>query len=140
LTETGRRQAAEAGYRVGTLHPMALLSSPMTRALETAAIVGRRIGLDPVVEVELREWLPDRDMRWSTAAQVEATYEAMLEAPDLPSPPWETMDELRHRAWGALRPYFDCAGPVIAVCHEVLIHALTGEPRTEPCALRPIAP
>jgi broad specificity phosphatase PhoE len=49
-----------------------LLTSPMARALETAAIVGRRLGLDPLVEIDLREWLPDKAMAWSSPDEVRA--------------------------------------------------------------------
>lgn len=79
LTARGRRQAAEAASRVAHLEPAVLLTSPMTRALETAAILGRRLGLDPVVQLDLREWLPDRGLRWSSPAQVQDAYAAMIE-------------------------------------------------------------
>lgn len=143
LTERGREQAAGAARLVAELGPAVLVTSPMTRAMETAAIVGRRVGLDPVVEIDLREWLPDRSMTWSSLEEVEAAYTAMVESAD-PEPSatvsrWETMPELRRRGLGALRPYMASGRPVVAVCHLVLIHALTGCPRTEHCQVRELA-
>lgn len=140
LTERGREQAANAVRRVAELAPTMLLTSPMTRAMETAAILGRRLGLDPVVEMDLREWLPDRAMAWSSLEEVHEAYRAMVEsadaAPAAIMPRWETMSELRQRGLKALRPYFASGRPVVAVCHEVIIHAITGCPRTAYCEVR----
>lgn len=140
LTERGRAQAADAARRVAELRPAVLLTSPMTRAMETASIVGRRIGLDPVVELDLREWLPDRGMAWSSMREVDAAYTAMVESagaePPATNTPWETMSELRRRGLEALRPYAASDQPVVAVCHGVIIHALTGQAQTDHCEVR----
>ena len=57
LNETGRRQAAELAEEVGAhAEPVASLwSSDLSRARETAEIVGRRIGLTPTLDARLRE-------------------------------------------------------------------------------------
>lgn len=140
LTERGRQQAADAARRVAELGPTMLLTSPMTRAMETAAIVGRRIGLDPVVEMDLREWLPDRGMAWSTLEEVLAAHRAMVEsadtAPTGTTPRWETMPELRRRGLDALRPYIGSGTRAVAVCHGVIIQALTGCAETAYCEVR----
>lgn len=142
LTERGRRQAAEAAESAARLQPAVLLSSPMTRALETAAILGRRLGLDLRVEMDLREWLPDRRLRWSSPAQVRDAYAAMLAGetatPASGLPDWETMREVRERGLEALRPYAAREGSVLAVCHEVIIRAITGHPHTGDCEIRPV--
>lgn len=143
LTERGREQAAIAARRVSEFGPTMLLTSPMTRAMETAAIVGRRVGLDPVVEMDLREWLPDKAMAWSSWEDVQQAYKAMVESADAAPAPtmrrWETTSEVRRRGLEALRPYFASDGSVVAVCHEVIIHAITGCPRTAYCELRQVA-
>lgn len=36
-----------------------IVSSPYTRALQTAAILSKELGLDIKVELDLREWQPD---------------------------------------------------------------------------------
>ena len=140
LTERGREQAADAARLVAELGPTVLLTSPMTRAMETAAILGRRVGLDPVVEIDLREWLPDRTMTWSSVREVEAAYTAMIESvhaePSGTVSRWETMSELRRRGLEALRPYIASGRRVVAVCHEVIIHALTGCAQTGNCEVR----
>src|SRR5919106_3692463 len=58
LTELGRQQSIAAADALAELQPTALLSSPMGRARETAALIGERLGMEvtelPYVS-ELRE-------------------------------------------------------------------------------------
>jgi probable phosphoglycerate mutase len=61
LNATGRAQAAELAEQVAEEGIVALYSSPLARARETAAIVARRLGLevreDPrFMEVDVGEW------------------------------------------------------------------------------------
>lgn len=57
LNDTGRRQAAELAERIAAREePIASLwSSDLSRARETAEIVGRRVGLTPRLDARLRE-------------------------------------------------------------------------------------
>ncbi len=56
LTELGRRQAeALADELEGTTALTAVYSSPLRRALDTAALVGARLGLAPIPVEDLRE-------------------------------------------------------------------------------------
>jgi broad specificity phosphatase PhoE len=55
LNHTGRRQAAELAERVAALGVAALWSSDLSRARETAEIVGARICLEPRLDQRLRE-------------------------------------------------------------------------------------
>ena len=55
LNDTGRRQAHELAERVVLLRIASLWSSDLTRASETATIVGGRIGLVPRLDPRLRE-------------------------------------------------------------------------------------
>lgn len=78
LTDLGRAQSAQAADALvgrGVVH---LLSSPATRALETAAVIGERLGLDVVTEPLLLEKGLDEDV-----AQVLARVQKVLGA-DLP--------------------------------------------------------
>ncbi|MBI1885761.1 MAG: histidine phosphatase family protein [Chloroflexi bacterium] len=56
LSELGRRQAEALGRRLAGEGVVALYSSPLRRALETAEIVARHVGLEVRVEPRLREW------------------------------------------------------------------------------------
>jgi broad specificity phosphatase PhoE len=57
LNERGREQAHELAERVAALDPpvASLWSSDLSRARETAEIVGERIGLEPRLDARLRE-------------------------------------------------------------------------------------
>ncbi len=55
LTEVGRAQAAAAAARLAPSGAVAVVSSPLRRAQQTAAVVGEALGLDVVVEQGLRE-------------------------------------------------------------------------------------
>ena len=46
-----------------------IVSSPYTRALQTAAIISKETGIEIQVEVDLHEWLPDLSFR--TLAYIE---------------------------------------------------------------------
>jgi broad specificity phosphatase PhoE len=55
LNEVGRRQAHELAERAASLDVASLWTSDLSRAAETAEIVGRRIGLSPRPDARLRE-------------------------------------------------------------------------------------
>jgi phosphohistidine phosphatase len=55
LTEDGRRAARELGERLAGegLRPDAILTSPLLRARETGALIGRELGVEPVADERL---------------------------------------------------------------------------------------
>jgi len=55
LTELGRRQAVAAARALEVFSPTALYSSPYVRAMQTAEIIGERLGLAVVESTRLRE-------------------------------------------------------------------------------------
>jgi len=55
LSEEGRHQAACLGERLSTLGLTAIYASPLSRALDTARIIGSQCRLEPVVRDGLRE-------------------------------------------------------------------------------------
>jgi broad specificity phosphatase PhoE len=67
LSELGRAQASQAARHLGSQPVVAVWSSPLERALETASIIARRFGVPVRVEDTLTEWaLLDRwaGTRW----------------------------------------------------------------------------
>jgi broad specificity phosphatase PhoE len=134
LTPAGVRQAEAAAELLSSQPVERVLTSPMTRAMQTAAIVGARLGVPLQVALDLREWCPDQTYRWTTSAQVLAAYDDFLahdgDRPDDHALHWERLPEVRGRALGVLAPYAAAPDTVVAVCHEVVIHALTGEQQT----------
>ena len=55
LSDEGRRQAERLGERLATHAITAIYASPLSRALDTARIIGRHCTLDPVVRDGLQE-------------------------------------------------------------------------------------
>ncbi|MCY7365296.1 MAG: histidine phosphatase family protein, partial [Frankiaceae bacterium] len=55
LDDLGHRQAAAAAPWLAALEPTVLLTSDLSRAADTAAPLGRALGLAPVVDARLRE-------------------------------------------------------------------------------------
>ncbi len=55
LTETGKRQAAEAAGELKNIHVDYLLTSPVQRAQETAEIISRAVGVNASVDERIRE-------------------------------------------------------------------------------------
>ena len=55
LNDLGRRQAEWAAGRLADLAVDAVYTSPLDRTRETAAVIGRRLGLEPTVEPALEE-------------------------------------------------------------------------------------
>jgi broad specificity phosphatase PhoE len=124
LNDSGRAQARELASHVAALPDpiMSLWSSDLSRARETAEIVGARIGLKPRLEPRLREanrgeWEghlfidvervdPERFAAWMRAG------------PDWRFPGGESLQEQQDRVLAALAEIHATAElPALAVCH-----------------------
>ncbi len=134
LTPTGVEQAARAAAALDTAESKAtyLVASPMTRALQTAAIIGHRLGLEVQVDFDLREWLCDDTFRWTHFDDVLAAYDDLNrcggEWPPGEVKAWEPLSAVRRRVVEAVRRHVDrCEGALVVVCHAVVIRSLTGE-------------
>jgi 2,3-bisphosphoglycerate-dependent phosphoglycerate mutase len=58
LSELGERQAAAVGQRLAAVHVDAIYSSPLRRAFQTGAAIGRFHGIEPVPVDDLQEINP----------------------------------------------------------------------------------
>jgi len=135
LTLEGAKQAEAAADLLGGIGATYLVSSPFTRALHSAAIIGHRLALGVRVDYDLRDWLPDSTGSWRGVADVRAA-QAELEEYDGEWPEgirraWEPLSAVRERARAALaRHTATTDGPVLAITHEMVIRALAGESET----------
>lgn len=57
LTENGRIQIKKVAEDPRLQNASIIISSPFTRALQTAAILSKELGLDMIVETDLNEWM-----------------------------------------------------------------------------------
>jgi 2,3-bisphosphoglycerate-dependent phosphoglycerate mutase len=127
LGARGREQAAELAHRLAGLRPGALFSSPMRRALETAAPIAEACSLPLEIIAELHErgmgtlsgtlktdgwsWYAEEKSRWM-AGEVGYTREG-----------GESFAQVRARALHALhKAIADAAGQtIVVITHGVLI-------------------
>ncbi|MDE1351648.1 phosphoglycerate mutase family protein [Vibrio aestuarianus] len=106
-----------------------IISSPYTRALQTAEIINRELGLELFVEHDLREWradlgggyvdLSERDRRWH---EYRISLKHNMEANHIP---YESWGELKNRAENVLSRYTHYS-KVIVVSHFNVFESLAG--------------
>ena len=129
LSETGNVQARAVSRYLGSQPIVAVWSSPLQRALETAAPIAARSGVPVLVDEELIEW--SLLSRWAGTkwADLPSTYpgelEAYLERPDRLEFENETLGMLAERMTAAIRRVearYD-AGDVVVVGHQDPIQA-----------------
>jgi broad specificity phosphatase PhoE len=137
LSARGVEQATEAARQLAEVGAVKLVSSPFTRTLQTASIVACRVGLLIDVEFDLHEWLPDDTFGWQDHSEVRVfldDFEASGgEWPADQQRPWEPLSSVRRRATAVLRRAaagINGDGSLIAVTHEMVIRAVTGEMET----------
>lgn len=137
LSPVGIEQAREVGRKLRDSGARHIISSPMTRALQTAALIAAETRLPlTAVEVDLREWLPDATLSWRTEEALAAVADFHLHNGEWPpgeTRRWEPQSSVRRRATRALRRH---AAPFIAVSHGMLIESLTGDAGIEHCGVR----
>jgi 2,3-bisphosphoglycerate-dependent phosphoglycerate mutase len=144
LNDTGRRQARELAGKVagasGRMHLgdgiASLWASDLSRARETAEIVGERIGLAPVLDARLREGARGR---WEGHLMVDVErsepelYAAWRRGgADFRFPEGESLLEHQQRVSEALHE-IHAAGPLpaLVVCHggSIRVMLCAGDPR-----------
>ncbi|MGH2916793.1 MAG: histidine phosphatase family protein [Solirubrobacteraceae bacterium] len=122
LNDTGRRQAHELAARIPAGGVRSLWASDLSRARETAEIVGAAIDLQPALDARLREG--DRGA-WEGRLMIDAQrddperFAAWLRAgPEFRFPGGESLAEHQARVLACLRDVH-AAGPLpaLVVCH-----------------------
>lgn len=114
-----------------------IISSPYTRALQTAAIIAKETGLDIVVEHDLREWEPDTTYQYK-AKEMKEYYKDYQKnngiAPLDRVVKWETKQHLKNRIQRVINKYsnYEC---VIFVFHQLAIQAVTEKEKIEPAEI-----
>jgi broad specificity phosphatase PhoE len=139
LTARGIEQAKTAAAD-GRLDGASLIvSSPYTRALETAAILSRYKNLEMQIQVDLHEWLPDLGFRYSTEEESLKAHKALKAAkgccPPEYDPPFETLKSVFERAKKCLIPYLDYE-KILVVSHAKVIRQFVKSPVIPYCGIR----
>ncbi len=104
-----------------------ILSSPYTRALQTAAILSKVLRLDIVVETDLHEWMANKHYIYESDERAEANYKEYIELsgkyPVDITKGWEDSKTLRNRALAVLGRYKQHHNVIVA-CHGMLIQSI----------------
>ena len=101
-----------------------ILSSPYTRALQTAAILSKELQIPLIVENDLHEWMPDMTHQFNTS--LKGRYEEYIEQKGVPNPnqDWESFNHLKNRVDAVLDQYQNYQ-KVIVVCHGIVMSSQT---------------
>ena len=128
LSKIGIEQVEKAAKEERLKTAQIIVSSPYTRALQTAAIIYRETGLKISVVTDLHEWIPDKTNQYKTSEEAFALanefYGNKGVYPDGKQLKWEDLEEVRKRMQRVAEKY---AGyeKVIFVGHSMAFEALT---------------
>lgn len=128
LNSVGREEAAALGQRLAGEPPDRIASSPLERTLETARIIGDRVGRpvtvdERLIETDLGPWegMPVCDVvaRYPEAWRLWRTAPTRLEVPG-----FEPVEAVADRMLGAAREYLALGGSTLLVSHQDPLLAL----------------
>ncbi len=127
LSENGESQAEIVAKKDILKDADLIISSPFTRALQTAAIISRITNIKLTVEHDLYEWQPNIHQAISTYDANDAFEEYLKNrGVHLVSDKyqWETYEDLKKRVELSLLKYKNYK-KVIVVCHGIVISTMT---------------
>lgn len=136
----GRREIRRTARHLANTHPdlAAIYSSPLKRCRQTAESVGRRLGLDPQIHDDLREYdLGEwEDMRFVDLAHTHDFFEQIARNPDFAPPGGESLRAVATRTAAALAEIHSThpdGARVLVVGHGAALgaalgHLLGGDP------------
>ncbi len=129
LSEEGIKQIKKAAKDKRLKGADIIISSPYTRALQTAAILSRKLDVKIAVETDLHEWVADKSYSWIDDETADRHYDEFAAGegryPEGEDRPWEDAQTIKQRVLAVLKKY---AGykKVIVVGHGMMIQATTG--------------
>ena len=123
LNERGRAQAERLAVAVAGLGPVAVVSSPLRRARETAAAIGAATDLDVEIDERLTE-LHYGEWEGSRFADLpDGAFDTWRADPTFTPPSGESLVDLRARVVPCVEDLLDRERPVVAVSHVSPIKA-----------------
>lgn len=104
-----------------------ILSSPYTRALQTAAILSKELQKDIIVETDLHEWMANKNYIYEGDEKANGYYNEFVRGsgsyPTNCEREWEDMNSMRNRVVPILKKYRNYSSVIVA-CHGMLIQSL----------------
>lgn len=141
LTEQGIKQAELRAYDERFVGADLIVSSPYTRALQTAAVISRMTQIPLVVENDIHEWMPDVTQKFEVD-DYSALYHEYINQKGIRTDetkyPWESYMHLKKRVDQVLNKY-KTYRKIIIVSHGIAISTQTFfEDTLEYCGVREI--
>ena len=120
-----------------------IISSPYTRALQTASIISKNIGLNIIVETDLHELIFDKTFRVKGAEEARNLNLDLIkyhgEHPTSERKKWETITEVTNRSKPIMDKYLNMGyKKIIVVCHGGIIRRFTGEGKIDHCHIKSV--
>lgn len=131
LTELGIEQAEKASASPLIKGSQIIVSSPYTRALQTAAIISKNTGLDIKVEIDVHEFIPDKTFQVKGEEENSLLHKEFRvckgEYPPGESRKWETITEIINRSVAVFDKYADMGyEKILVVAHGGVIRRYIG--------------
>lgn len=128
LSEKGREQAEITAKDIRLKDAEIIVSSPYTRALQTAQIISMETAISVEVDIDLHEWIPDWDNLYETSEESFALAREFNkfggEYPPGEKFRWESLSHMRQRMRRVADRFSDY-DKVIFVGHGMAFRCLT---------------
>ncbi len=129
LAEKGKKQIKQTAKDERLQDADLIISSPYTRALQSAAILSRKLNVKLEVETDLHEWLANKNYMYEEDSKAElacAEYFSLNgDYPPGQDRNWESRQLMAERVRKVLEKYSQY-DKVIVVGHSMMIQAVTG--------------
>lgn len=124
LTPAGMQQAKIAAMDERVKGATLIVSSPYTRALQTAAILSKELSLDISIEVDMHEWLPDLTFNYISDEEVKVASRECSSCKgnyaEYDRKNWEKLGSVADRSFRAMKKYL-VYDKVIVVTHGIVM-------------------
>ena len=141
LTESGIRMAENVSFDKRLDDAEIIVSSPYTRALQTAAIISKNRRLDIEIELGLHEWMPDLSFQYSTKEESQKASELCTKykgvCPTDSEIRFENLVDVFNRAKNALLSYKQYK-KIIVVAHGIVMRQFSFAPDIPFCGISEI--
>ena len=138
LTEEGIKMVENVSFDKRFDNAEIIVSSPLTRAMHTSAIISKNMQLDIKVEIDLQEWISDLSFKYSSEEEILRAEKLCTQykgvCPDDCEINFENFENVFNRAKTALLRYRNYK-KIIVVSHSVVIRRFVSYPNIPRCGI-----
>lgn len=128
LQKEGIKDVIKTSKDIRLKNAQIIISSPYTRALQTASIISKETGLEIIVEPDIREWQPDLTYQYKNSNEMQKYYNDYIENngvyPIRKKKKWETKEQLKNRVISVINKYKKKYDIVIIVAHKMAFQSI----------------